>query len=53
MAAPAQKEALQLGGASEMPGGDLTSGETEAMQEGPALDHPRKAEAEEAGAERQ
>lgn len=33
-----------------MPGGDLTSGETEAMQEGPALGHPRKAEAEEAGA---
>ena len=50
MAAPAQKEVLQLGDASEAPGGDLTSGGIEAMQEGPALGHPRKAEAEEVGA---
>ena len=50
MAAPAQKEVLQLGKASEMPGGDLTSGGTEAVQEGPTLGHPRKVEAEEGGA---
>lgn len=50
MVAPAQKEVLQLGKASEIPGGDLTSGETEATQEGPALGHPRKVEAEEVGA---